>query len=225
MTAKKPAKKTAKKPAINKPVTRKRKHQTPPAIATVLKTLPASDQAPEVKETPDLDGLTNKQRVWLEQYLRCWNATEAARRAGYSDPEVSGWNNKQNQAVKAAIAARLAEHKLSADEVLARLSDMAQGTMGDFIGEVHISEDGLILLSTIDLERARAAGKLHLIKSISITDKGIKVELYDAKSALELLGKHYELFSDNKPADRELLVNITNYNEMLEKAYGHRRRS
>ena len=30
------------------------------------------------------DGLTDKQRAFVSQYLICWNASEAARRAGYS---------------------------------------------------------------------------------------------------------------------------------------------
>ena len=241
MTTKKqaPKKKTPKKPTTK--TTRKRKPRVPPAIADVSKSLPpkiAQIAQPELKQStpasPDVevpevesvDGLTNKQRVFVEQYLRVWNATEAARRAGYSDPEQSGWENKNKLEVKAAIAARLAEHKLSADEVLARLSDMAMGSMGDFVSAANMEIEGdLIRLDEIDLAKARQAGKLHLIKSLSITDKGTKVELYDARAALELLGKHYELFSENKPEDRELVVTVRGYGEMLKKVYGNRSRS
>ncbi|UQN04851.1 terminase small subunit [Deinococcus sp. QL22] len=48
----------------------------------------------------------------------------------------------------------------------------------------------------IDLEKARQAGKLHLIKKLKETKFGLEVELQDAASARELLGKHYRLWGD-----------------------------
>lgn len=36
----------------------------------------------------------------------------------------------------------------------------------------------------VDLDKAEAAGKLHLLKKFKNTDKGIEIELYDAQSAL-----------------------------------------
>lgn len=48
----------------------------------------------------------------------------------------------------------------------------------------------------IDLERARDAGKLHLLKKVKETKYGMEIELYDAAAARELLGKHYRLWGD-----------------------------
>ncbi|WP_161881931.1 terminase small subunit [Deinococcus alpinitundrae] len=48
----------------------------------------------------------------------------------------------------------------------------------------------------IDLEKARDAGKLHLIKKMKETKFGLEIELHDAASARELLGKHYRLWGD-----------------------------
>lgn len=222
MTSKKSAPKTPTKKKTTPQTTRKRRPRTPPAIAAANKTLTRTPES-EQPEVIGLDGLTDRQHLWIESYLQTWNATESARRAGYRDPEVTGWRLKQNAVIRAAIEKRLAEYKLSTDEVLARLSDQAQGSMEHFIGEVFVTEDG-ISIAQIDLQRAKQAGKLHLVKRLSITDKGATIELYDAMKALELLGKHYELFSENKPVDRELAVTIKGYNEMLEKAYGNRRR-
>jgi hypothetical protein len=112
---------------------------------------------------------------------------------------------------------------VSADEVLARLTEHAMGSMGDFISVVLVEEDG-IKLDRIDLSKAQRAGKLHLIKRLSISKEGISIELYDAMAALVHLGKHFELFSDNKQKDRELLVTVKGYNEMLTKVYGNRLR-
>lgn len=166
-----------------------------------------------------LDGLTDKQRVWCEHYLQCGlNATEAGRRAGYKDPEQSGWVNKNKAEIRAYLDARLKSHKMGADEVLARLSDMAQGNMGDFIGR-EITEDGLYI-DTIDLSKARKSGKLHLIRKIKIGPDGTSLELHDAKDALELIGKHYELFTEKQKIEGEVSTRISNLNELLKIAYG-----
>lgn len=165
------------------------------------------------------DGLTDKQRVWCEAYLQCGlNATEAARRAGYKDPEQSGWVNKNKAEIRAYLDARLKSHKMGADEVLARLSDMAQGNMGDFISR-EITEDGLSI-DTIDLSKARKSGKLHLIRKIKIGPDGTSLELHDAKDALELIGKHYELFTEKQKIEGEVSTRISNLNELLKIAYG-----
>jgi phage terminase small subunit len=48
----------------------------------------------------------------------------------------------------------------------------------------------------LDFEKAREAGKLHLVKKMKETKYGLEIELYDAAAARELLGKHYKLWSD-----------------------------
>lgn len=202
---------------------RKRKSRVPPAIAQIVAraAIPAAmpEPQPEPIETAGDDGLTNKQRVFIDQYLICWNSTEAARRAGYSSPEQSGYENRNKPLVKAAIDARLKEHKLSADEVLARLSEQASSSMADFLS-VYDNPLTNREESTIDLEKARAAGKLHLIKKVNIGKDGISIELYDARGALELLGKHYELFTEKHKHEGEVGTRITNLNDLLKLAYG-----
>lgn len=57
--------------------------------------------------------LTDKQRVFIEEYLRCWNATEAARRAGYKGNNVTlgtvGHENLGKVYIRQEIDKRLAE--------------------------------------------------------------------------------------------------------------------
>lgn len=48
----------------------------------------------------------------------------------------------------------------------------------------------------LNLQQAREAGKLHLIKKLKETKFGIEIELHDAAAARELLGKHYRLWGD-----------------------------
>ena len=70
--------------------------------------------------------LTNKRRVFVYEYLKCWNASEAARRANFKQPHSQGSRLLENVEVQAYIKARLAETAMSADEVLNRLADHAR---------------------------------------------------------------------------------------------------
>ena len=133
--------------------------------------------------------LTNKQKLWLEEYLQCWNATEAARKAGYKNPRHSGYENRTKPYIEKRIRQRLRESAMSADEVLSRLAEQARGTIADFI-------DASVASGIPDLTEAREKGLLHLMKSISWTKQGMRIELYDAQAALVHLGRHHGLFKD-----------------------------
>jgi phage terminase small subunit len=149
-------------------------------------------------------GLSKKQQAFVEFYLQTWNATEAAKRAGYSRKTAYsiGSENLTKPEIKAAIDARLAELKMSSDEVMIRLSQMARGDMRDFMDITH---DGKAF---INLTKAAKRGKLHLIKEIEQTrdtkkigdteyiTETFRVKLHDAMAALQLIGKHHKLFSE-----------------------------
>lgn len=132
--------------------------------------------------------LTNKQRLFLEAYLTCWNATEAARQAGYANPNMAGPRLMVNDGIAAAIKERLAEKAMPADEVLARLTQQARGDIRDLF---KFDEAGEI--AGLNLSRS---APLHLIKSITPTRYGTKIELHDAQAALVQLGRHHGLFVD-----------------------------
>jgi phage terminase small subunit len=139
--------------------------------------------------------LTNKQRQFINEYFVCgMNASEAARRSGYSHPNVQGSRLLANVSVSAEINARLEHAKMSADEVLARLTDFARADFSDFL-------DIQRGYTTLDLSKAQDAGKLHLIKKYKVTKTGTEIELHDPVRALELLGKHHRLLTDKVEVD------------------------
>lgn len=136
--------------------------------------------------------LTAKQQAFVEHYLQCWNASRAARLAGYSEKTAysQGARLLKNVEVQAAISARLDELKMSADEVLLRLADQARATMDDFLDPER---------KDVDLARAAERGKLHLVKKFSRSTgkvETVSIELYDAQAALVQLGRHHKLFTD-----------------------------
>lgn len=134
---------------------------------------------------PKKDGLTDKQRLFCDAYLKDANATKAALAAGYSPKRAKeiGYENLTKPHLRAYIDEHMASlHKstiMDADEVLQRLTAIARGQMP---GEVVVVE-----------------GKGEGYSEARRMDK-----LPDAKEqtkALELLGRRYGLFSDKIQLD------------------------
>ena len=154
-----------------------------------------------------------KQQIFLEEYLKCWNASEAARRAGYRGrANTIGPRLLANVGIQKAIQARLDELKMSADEVLVRLADQARSSMADF---VEVADDGRIKISLTQ------ADKLHIIKKISLTAEGLQIELYDAQDALKLIGQHHKLFTQKHEVTTPDLQNLPDaIRALATKVYG-----
>lgn len=146
-----------------------------------------------------LAGLTYKQRQFVEAYLGAanGNATEAARIAGYQWPDRLGARLVGKSSIRVAIDARLADSALPTSEILARLSDMATGSIEDFI---TINAKGGY---RVDFAKAKRLGKLHLIKEIRPTKEGVAIKLHDAKAALDQLGKFRGLWDSKGQTDDE----------------------
>lgn len=151
------------------------------------------------------DTLTARQRVFVEAYLDCLNATEAARRAGYAEPRRQGSRLLTNVDIRTAVDDGLTRRAMSKYEVLGRLAEMGRSDMREFI-KFH-EETGEVWL---DVSPDKP---LHLIKEIEITkttkggigedevllDTKIKIKLYDAKSALDTLARHHRIVSSDQP--------------------------
>ena len=158
--------------------------------------------------------LTSKRQVFIEEYLKCWNASEAARRAGYrGKANVVGPRLLANVSIKEKIEQRIKELVMETDEVLLRLADQARTDMGPFVIE---GDDNLIL----DWEKLKEAGLTHLVKSLTPTRYGTKIELHDAQAALVHLARSHGMFKDR--------VDVTSGDEPITittvevvKDYGH----
>jgi len=129
--------------------------------------------------------LTPKRRKFIEEYLKCWNASEAARRAQYAHPGSQGHRLLKNVEIQAEIDKRIRETAMSADEVLHRLADQARADISRFVTET----------GAIDWQAVQEQG--HLIRRISHNrGRNSSIEVYDAQGALALLAKHLELTPD-----------------------------
>jgi len=145
--------------------------------------------------------LNAKQALFVEEYLKCFNATKAALAAGYSaqTARAQGARLLTNVDIAQAVKERLQESAMSADEVLMRLAAIARGDIGDLL---TVQGSNIV----VDLSKAVAAQKTGLVKKLTqkrttqttqagtVDDVVTSLELHDPLTALQLLGKHHKLF-------------------------------
>jgi phage terminase small subunit len=158
----------------------------------------------DMTEEKALKPLTKKQQVFVAEYLKCFNATEAARRAGYKGGDLLHTNASkilQSTTVQAEIAAHKEYLQVGVDEALILQGAIARGDITEL----------LTPLGNVDVDFIRDSGKGRLVKKIkqrTITKIGkgekdddteiheTEIELYPADQAqiniLKIHGKFKE---------------------------------
>lgn len=147
--------------------------------------------------------LTYKQRAFVEHFLGVaqWNATEAARRAGYKHPNKQGPRLLVNVGIQRHIADRLHEMGATADELVCRWLVRMRADISPFV-----SKRGL------DVQAMREAGLGHLIKGVRRSGSVTNVELRDPDKAEELLARPLGMFVERRilasDPDRPVRVDV-----------------
>jgi phage terminase small subunit len=158
----------------------------------------------------DPNGITLKMRRFAEEYLACWNGSEAARRAGYANETSCAHRLLHNPKVKKYIDARMCEMTMAADEVLARITEQARQNPSDFFlfeWQPKRNDDGKVIfdvngnpimeyvMTGINWDMVEHHG--YLIKKISYDRFGRPMlEFHDAQNALIQIGRAHKLFVD-----------------------------
>ena len=154
--------------------------------------------------------LTNKQRVFIAEYVKDFNATRAAIAAGYSEHTAYniGWENVRKREIADEIEKAIAHRCMTKSEVLTRLAEHARGNIGDFVQIVNGAP-------VFNFDAAVQQDKMHLVKKLKtktknyvikgddeddtpITEVDVEFELYDAQAALVQIGRHHRLFVDRQ---------------------------
>lgn len=136
--------------------------------------------------------LTPKQMRFVQEYLVDLNATAAAERAGYKDPNIGRQlitKNNVSAAIQAEKAARSERTAITQDMVVRELAKVAFANGTDY---ARVSGRGtrVELTDTSSLTDDQKAA----ISCIKEGKFGIEVSTYDKVRALELLGKHLGIF-------------------------------
>jgi hypothetical protein len=171
--------------------------------------------------------LTDLQQAWLIEYMQNgFNATQAARDAGYQCKSengfrVQGHENRHHPKIAHLISTAM-ERYMDGGEAMKRMATIARGDMADFLS---IGEDGTVEL---DLAKAKARGKLHLIRDIKInttTDpetgektSSVDLKLYSKSVALKIILKALGPFNDGKESSKNTSVQqwITQINNHMD---------
>lgn len=121
--------------------------------------------------------LTLKQEAFIAAYLGAahGNATEAARMAGYRQPQSQGSRLLKNVEIAARVSQHVAERFATADQVLEKLTEIAMAPSFEFIEVLARDKSG------------------RPVK--------VRMDLGNQVKALELLGKHHQLFIDKQQID------------------------
>lgn len=171
--------------------------------------------------------MTSKQRAFIFEYLKDFNATRAAKNAGYSERTAYsiGWELLKKPEIQEEIERQIELRAMSADEVLVRLTDIARGDIKDLADKT--ARKFALNLKTYD-ENGNEIFNPHtkLIKRIKqkVTvytsgnedggDREVsdtEIELYSAHEALRDLAKYHNLFTDKDPINIELKPQVTIY--------------
>ena len=141
--------------------------------------------------------LTNKQKMFIQEYLVDLNASAAARRAGYSarTSNRAASENLRRPHVQAALQEALKEREkrleVTQDMVVKQLAKVAFHDLKDVV----TWENGRITIRNSDEVDGTVLQEISETLSEYGTSK--KVKLNDRMKALELLGKHLGMFTDN----------------------------
>lgn len=193
------------------------------------KNIDESEKAPSTPETPKK--LHPRHRAFIEEYFRCnMNATEAYLalypNASRGAARRAGSRLLTSADIQAEIDRQLTKRHMGKSEVLARLSDIARASTFPF---VRITPEGFVYF---DFSHPDAKNYFHLIKKIKTKrtrrvegrgesaeiweDEWVEVELHDAQSALEKMGKYHSLFverTDITSGGEKILVTIKNQDD------------
>lgn len=161
---------------------------------------------------PDIEILTDKQRLFAEIYVHNFNQTQAAIKAGYSPATafVEGCRLLKNAKVKAYVD-YLKELKkesilVDIDDVIERQMKIAFASIGDYVefgrelvpvmnsnGPIIYMNPATgkeeILMQTVNSARLKESWEVDtsLIKEINVTKQGTSIKLHDPQKAMDWL--------------------------------------
>ncbi|MDE7233568.1 MAG: terminase small subunit [Ruminiclostridium sp.] len=151
--------------------------------------------------------LTEKQKRFCEEYLIDLNATQAAIRSGYSAESASeiGSENLRKPNIRARIDTEIAERSkrtgVTADRVVRELAKLAFVNATDVIDTQRVE-----VLEKASRDDTACISAVRIKIGENFTEREIR--LCDKTKALELLGKHLGMFSDNVKLSAEARVTI-----------------
>jgi len=164
--------------------------------------------------------LTKKQDLFVNEYLIAFNATRAAKAAGYSEKTAysMGEENLRKPEIRLAIEAAVEERnsrvKVDAEYVVRKLKQVVEADLTDLIalGKEGASEDEL---KKLPKEMRVLITEISPVANHSLGTWRYKFKIMDKTKCTELLGKHVGAFTEKFQIDGEFKV--TSFADMVER--------
>ena len=125
-----------------------------------------------------LSELTPRQRAWYQVYHYSLNATDAARRAGYSGSysvlKARGYKNAHNPKLETLVADAVRRYHMGTDEIMARLAEQARADVTNFIRIVEVGGERVAILDVAKGIEAGCGLQLKKVKQKRIETRQIK---------------------------------------------------
>lgn len=144
--------------------------------------------------------LTAKQQRFVEEYLIDLNATNAAKRAGYSVKSAHSIGQENltkpevQEAIQKAMAKRSERTQITADRVLQELATIGFANMADY---AEWGPNGVTLRESAELPRGATAAVIEVRERVNAQgDKTVSIKLAGKDPSLEKLAKHLGLYRD-----------------------------
>ena len=159
-----------------------------------------------------MSDLTDKQKLFVSEYLVDLNASRAAERAGYSKDSAGeiGYQLLQKTSISRAISKafkrREKRTQVDADRVIKELARIAFASIGDL---VKWNADTVSLVDSEDLSDDDKAAVTEIVRTETPNGPNLKIKLADKLAALEKLGRHLGMFQGKNlsvdPEERAIL--------------------
>jgi phage terminase small subunit len=138
--------------------------------------------------------LTTKQEIFKYYLLICWDATKAARLAGYSFPNQQATRLMKIPEIRQAVEDEKKRLQLTKDEISLAFSQIANGDLGDFSNVYSISD-------LADHPKSRLVKKIKTTSRKENKDSDAEIitteiELHSPQSALDSLAKIKGLYKE-----------------------------
>ena len=147
---------------------------------------------------PDEKELTEKQKSFCREYVKDFNATQAAIRAGYSKNSAKemGYEHLIKPHIRdflsELIKKQAARSEKTADDVIDHLTKIAFSNLKDY---VKWNKDGVQIKSS-GSKKVDGSMVSEVSETITRNTRQKHIKLKDGLKALELLGRHFGIFND-----------------------------
>ncbi len=161
----------------------------------------------KAEPTRKRDGLSSRERRFVAEFLLCGNASEAYRRAGYSEKSANAnaVRLRARESISSAIATAEQEAwkrcQMSNDELLGRLSHVSRGEIPGFVSwdaegnTTWTPSDQLTPAQRIAVKSFKRTRKTIPCGQDEIVEVTLELKLHDNLSAMKMLAQKAGLFT------------------------------